>query len=307
MNIKTLAPVQKILSPLGVVFTLAIGLLSLYLQYKSSEEPTIEVRTISVEKLTQMPSAEGLEARFTFHGRPVTSLWRVQVILKNIGLKPIVGVGDRSDLIDSVLTLGIPNGYRLLDVRSTGLARVALSTNGQDCIVAFRQWKSGESFDVLVFLEAVLPTVAPQIRIDERGVVNGRAVYSSLNEPIVSRTSVVDYFPSLLREALRWVGILLFSLVFCVAPWAIFQHVRGVYQFNRWKRDNKTALMAWLKSKGGHGNITATSIEKLPNLIWQGYPPPRPTIPSKWSGTGIILMILLLALLPMLWLVEVKC
>jgi hypothetical protein len=170
-------------------------------------------------ELTKMPDVSGLSAKFYFvDSLQVHNLWRVKYLLSNKGDNAIIGQGDKSLLFASGLKLSfVDKGTAILDMNISGQS-INATIRGDSLF--FKQWRVGEYVEIICFIESA---TIPILHIDDRDILDSNIAYTEYEpQEKTKKQHLIEYFPSDLSNALKWiVTILIISLIAVSIPSAV--------------------------------------------------------------------------------------
>ena len=83
----------------------------------TTPKPVIEIKTISTDKLTDLPTVDGLKALYTYKNDTVKSLWKLHYYINNSGDEILIGEGNKKNIIRNGLDFSINNNYRIIEYR----------------------------------------------------------------------------------------------------------------------------------------------------------------------------------------------
>lgn len=302
---------NKLLKNLAMIITIIAGIatiIGVYMQYKENN-PIIEIKDITNDKLTDLPKVKGLRAEFYYKDSIVHSLWKLNYDITNIGNKSIIGEGNNKNIIKEGIIFYLPDNYKILEVNSTqDDFHFEFSQENNKVKLKFLQWKPKESLNIILYVEQLNNKEMPTLKTDEREIVNGVVNYASIQNKADKKKSLFDFLPNIMQSILRWIGYIFFGLIIIVMPIIWISELIKYVKYKRWKKSNYWMYKEWIDEniKKGTLNLHFEPI-KLPEQYWADYPYPKPIFPSDdFANLTIgVIIVLILTLTPLMIMIKI--
>jgi hypothetical protein len=233
--------IRDILKRFGVYLAIVASVIGIYGYFEAKfiqNTPLITITKNNVEHLTILPKADGLKAQFVFKDSVVKDLWKIRVTIENAGSNSIIGKGYQKNIIDNSLRLLITRGYTLIN---TNLVKssfpIKLESNSNEIKFSFDQWRTGEFaiFEVYADGSVYQGKSVPSILLDDRELINGKAVYKEVNElPTNKKTHLIDFIPKVISTIIYWFYVLTSGFVLIAMPFAIVEEYKKRNKYNLW-------------------------------------------------------------------------
>lgn len=284
---------------------------SLYLQW-NDKAPVIDIKTISLEGLTETPNIDGLKASYFFNDSTVQNLWRGTYIIENIGNDIIVGSGNNKNIITDSLKILINEGYRIIsaEIRNNSFP-ISFSIQNNVIPIDFLQWRQGEYFEIMMYLEGIQSdTIAPRLEINEREILNGKVTYSTLKGQIEGKRIIASYLPRFLESILWWIGTICFGFMALLMPMVVINETFKINKFKIWLSNWGEDYNNWVINMMNENKLHRKyEPENLPKVYWDQYHGTTPDIPSNYKKMGSLILgtifIEIMVLIPMLWFLKI--
>ena len=285
-----------------------VAIIAFYFQFQE-KKPTLEIRNISSEKLTDLPNIDHLKATYVFKNDTVKSLWKLHYIISNSGDAIIIGEGNNKNIIKESLKYEINKGFKIIDYIVTNKDFPFEVYNSDEIIeMKFLQWKPDEKFELIFFVEQTSPNSIPNITLNDREIINGSVKYSTLYKALNVKRSLFNRLPSLIREVLWWISLIIYSSLVVVIPMFLISEILKYIRYKNWFRKNKSTYNEWIQKLITDKKLTEYKDPRnLPASLWNSYNNTKPDLPDlDLRGTSIaIIFILLLFIIPLLLLIEI--
>ena len=204
---------------LGSIASIVALAFFLYYQFFVSNNPTIEVFTLSKEELTQLPNEKGLEVQYTFNSEKVKSLYKIRFRLKNIGGKTIIGT-EGGDLLERPLKIVNKNqDNKFIDVLNLEITDknfpIELDKDSINYNLDFKQWKNNEYVEFVAYLNnRHLIDNIQGFTINHRSILNCELVENVYQATQTTyEPKLIDNFTSSFKNALWWIVIVGYILM----------------------------------------------------------------------------------------------
>jgi hypothetical protein len=233
--------IRDILKRFGVYLAIVASVIGIYGYFEAKfiqNTPLITITKNNVEHLTILPKADGLKAQFVFKDSVVKDLWKIRITIENSGSNSIIGKGYQKNIIDNSLRLLITRGYTLIN---TNLVKssfpIKLESKSNEIKFSFDQWRAGEFaiFEVYADGSVYQGKSVPSILLDDRELINGKAVYKEVNElPTNKKTHLIDFIPKVISTIIYWFYVLTSGFVLIAMPFAIVEEYKKRNKYNLW-------------------------------------------------------------------------
>lgn len=275
----------------------------------TTPKPVIEIKTISTDKLTDLPTVDGLKALYTYKNDTVKSLWKLHYYINNSGDEILIGEGNKKNIIRNGLDFSINNNYRIIEYR-INKKNFPFNTKLRSNIInlSFLQWKPGENLDLIIYAEQLKKVKSPDLKINEREIINGEVKYSTIYKEIGKKESTFEYLPKPLQQVLWWFAIISFGLVEIFCPIGFFIELAKLIKYKKWKKEDLWMYDEWIDKLIKEGELDSyKKPEDLAYYHWLNYPYIKPNFPNKDFKSMTIGLIILsvLCAIPILLLIKV--
>lgn len=294
-----------------MIMTIIAGIaamIGIYTQYSESK-PSIEIKTITSDKLTDLPKVEGLNAQFFYKDSVVKSLWKLNYYIANVGDKIIIGEGNNKNIIKDGIKFYLPDNYKVLELKvKQDNFPFDYSYLNNYIDIKFLQWKPDEAFELTIYIEQLNDSSLPTLKTNEREILNGLIIYSTLHNEIEVNKSLFEYLPKILQSILKWVGLVIFGLTVIIMPIVWISESIKIVKYNKWKKTNYWMYKEWVEESIKDGILELHyEPQELPRRHWNSYPYIKPSIPDNDFGnlTIGVIFIIILTLIPLLIMVKV--
>lgn len=289
-------------------FAAIAAIVGLYFQ-TATPKPIIDVKTISTDKLTDLPSVDGLKALYTFKKDTVKSLWKLHYFINNSGDEILIGEGNKKNIIRNGVNFSISNNFRIIEFK-VNKKNFPFQTkqNNNTINISFLQWKPGENLDLVIYAEQLNNVQNPVLKINEREIINGEVRYSSIYKEIEKKESIYEYLPKPIQNVFWWFSIISFGLVFIICPIGFLIELTKLVRFKKWKKELLWMYDEWVHTLVNDGKLDSYKRpEDLSYTHWLNYPYVKPTLPNKdfKSMAFGLLIIIVLSAIPILLLIKI--
>ena len=216
----------------------AIGIYGYFEAKFIQNTPSITITKNNVEHLTIFPKADGLKARFVFKDSIVKDLWKIRITIENTGNNSIIGKGYQKNILDNSLRLLLTKGYTIINsnlLKSTFPIKLEPSSN--EIKFSFEQWRTGEFaiFEIYADGSVYQGKSVPDIFLDDRELINGKAVYKESNEsPVDKKIYPKDFLPKFVTTSIFWFYVLTSGILLFAMPFAIVEEYKKRNKYNLW-------------------------------------------------------------------------
>ena len=298
----------KFLVSIVAIFAGIATIIGFYTQY-TSHNPIIEIKSVTTDKLTDLPNVDGLKAHFLFKDSTVNSLWKLNYIISNSGNEVIIGEGNKKNIIKDSLTFQLPENFKILDfyISNSGFPFEKNYTKNK-IRLKFMQWKPNENFDLAIYAEQLNNSKGPLLTTDDREIIGGTVNYTTLQKVKEEIKPLFLYLPKFLQPIFWWFGFISFGLVIIVIPiiW-IVELIKNV-KFNRWFKNYSALYNDWMNKLVELKKIQSSVTPKsLPKHLWSEYPYSKPVIPDNAFGSMTLgfIIVFIYTLIPLLLLIKI--
>lgn len=301
----------KYLKNLALIMTIIAGIaavIGLYAQYKENN-PTLEIKNITKDKLTDLPRVEGLKAQFYYKDSLVHSLWKLNYEITNIGNKAIIGEGNNKNIIKESLTFHLPDNFKILELNLSqdSLPFELINVNNK-IKLKFLQWKPNETLNLVLYVEQLSVNAIPTLKMNEREIENGIVNYTTLQNKIDKEQSLFDLLPRILQIILRWIGYIFFGLIILVMPIVWIGELVKYLKYKKWKSTDYWMYEEWIDENIKAGKIDLHyDPQKLPKQYWNDYPYLKPVFSDNEFGSFTLgaVIVFVLTLIPLLIMIKI--
>lgn len=279
----------------------------LYLQFYESK-PIIEIKTISKDNLTKLPSIDGLNAKYNYKNKEVKSLWKLHYVISNIGNEIIIGAGNKKNIIKDKISFSIDKNFKVLEVENRN-SRFPFEIDIKDYSIdiSFLQWKQKESIELIMYVEQLKENINPQLISNDREIINSEITYNTLEiEKLNTGVSLYSKLPDTLQTIIWWFSIIIYGLFLFILPLVWISELIKKIKYKTWLKSN-TAYTEWIDSLIQNGQLnTYTEPLTLPNKLWKEYPYTKPKLPDNDfnSLTWGLLILSIFCIIPLLFMIN---
>lgn len=192
--------------------------------YGNRHKPTIlEIKTISEIELTRPLNVEHLSSTYLYDSIPVEHLWQSSFVITNVGETTLYGEGfEDKNIKGESLLIHLINCENLLSIERVDGNSDAIM---HDRALFFSQWRPNEYLELRILADG---PKAPEVQISERDIKEGKVIYTrySPEEKLVAKRWI-DHFPSSLSNALWWVVIISYIILFVFSLFAAVVQYRN--------------------------------------------------------------------------------
>ena len=210
------------------------------------------------------------------------------------------------------MKLFINKGYRIIssEIRNSNFP-INYQVENNDIPINFLQWKQGEYFEFLMYLERVnSDTLAPKLSINEREILNGKVTYSTLKSQTEEKRIAANYLPRFLESILWWIGTVSYGFMVLLMPMVVVSEASKINKFKNWLSIWGADYYDWIDSMISESKLHRKyEPENLPKIYWEQFHGIVPEVPSNYKKMGNLILgaifIEVIALIPMLWFVKI--
>jgi hypothetical protein len=303
---------KSILNIIGVIIAIIAGIATIFSIYLQSSEnkPIIEIKTISSDKLTNLPNLDGLNANYTYKSKPVRSLWKLHYIISNIGNKTIIGEGNNKNIIKNNIKFSLGNNFKILELSNSDKNKhIKIKTNENLITFSFLQWKQNENINLIIYVEQLNNKGIPILITNDREIINGEVKYSSLLDEINNDELALFYkLPQLLQNILWWLSIIIFGFIVIILPFVWISSFLDYINFKKWKREHKETYNQFITKLIEENHLEEhLKPNDLPDELWEQYQFKVPKVPTddlQEMTIGTIALIGI-SIIPLLLLIKI--
>lgn len=281
------------------VLTLAAALVSIVFQARAEKKRELTCNLTSNTELTSVSSVPGLASRFTYYDKPVARLWKISLNYLNTGNDTLIGQGPHINLMGDGVLFAFPSDTEILNfevINNDPPVDVQIASRGGSDTVAnqagalapnmfklrFQQWRSGERFNVDIYVAAERPKGLPLLPAAlSRDIVDGTIVVkNSLVDVGQTNRPTMDRLPAALSVAVKF---LLSMISLALAIFGVFYVPKGalnLWRMASWKRKHLAEFAAYIKGLADLSEPMKeryiTSPDIAPQSVWEGYPGEKP-------------------------------
>lgn len=290
------------------ILTISITAIGFYLEHEK-RSPTIEVKTIIEDKLTGLPVVDGLQASYKYNGNDVKSLWKLHYIISNVGNEILIGEGSKKNIIKNNISFSLGSKFKILEFnKHNSDSPFSIQIEGNDVSISFLQWRPQESFELILYAEQLEKVGIPELKTNEREIINGKVIYSSLQD-INNKKSLYSTFPIYIQSILYWIAMLFYGLLIFVMPIVWLTEFIKKVKFKSWENSNFSYYKDWVETLVNNGDIQSyLSPKELPSHLWEEFEKEKPSsIPDNDFSNMTIgtIFIVVLFSIPLLLLIEI--
>lgn len=277
---------KSILNTIGIIITILAGfaaIFGVYLQL-SANKPIIEIKTISSDKLTNLPNLDGLNASYTYKNKPVNSLWKLNYLISNIGNQTIIGAGNNKNIIKENIKFSLNENFKILELSILNKKQpIEIDFNDNNIDFSFLQWRPNENINIVIYVEQLNNQDIPNLVANDREIINGEIKYSFLSDEINNNDKILFYkLPQLLQTVLRWFTIGLFGFIAMIMPIVWIDTFIKDRNFNKWKIEQKESYNQFIAKLIEDKSLSEYVEPKfLPIELWAQYQAKIPKIPDN--------------------------
>ena len=207
-----------IVSALGTILALIQ-----WWQYTNSD-PKVKFSIIDNQCLTSVHSIPGLECMFSFSGKQVNGLWMSKISMENVCRKNIIGVPG-GDLMFSNICFKIAPKYKIVSaVVDGGQLAADLSCDSQSFNFAFEKWSPKQTLVIKVFCEQIESSANvsfPNYSLAYDPFKQGEFEFVEYSTAAPA-SNLLSRYPVFLGTFLKWLGVILYGVVFVLCTWGLF-------------------------------------------------------------------------------------
>jgi hypothetical protein len=310
------------------VLTLAAALVSIVFQARAEKKRELTCNLTSNTELTSVSSVPGLASRFTYYNKPVAHLWKISLSYLNTGNDTLIGQGTHNNLMGDGILFAFPSDTEILNfeiINNDPPVDVQIANHGGADAVAdqasapalnmfklrFQQWRSGERFNVDVYVAAEKPKGLPLLpAAPNRDIVDGTIVVrNSLADAGQTKLPAMDRLPTAVSVTVRF---LLSMISILLAVFGLFFVPKGalnLWRMASWKRKHLTEFSAYIQGLANLPQETKDRYIKSPDVtpkdVWERYTGEKPKAGvksvllfsniSELASIGFVAMVLGLA------------
>ncbi|UTJ06105.1 hypothetical protein [Arcobacter roscoffensis] len=300
---------KKFINYILTFVTIIAGLATiagLYLQFYETK-PILEIKTISKDNLTRLPSIEGLNAKYNYKDKEVKSLWKLHYVITNIGNEIIIGEGSKKNIIKENISFELNNKFKILEIENrNNKLPFKMKISNNNIYVSFLQWKPKESIEIIVYVEQLEEKSDPQLITNDREIINSEITYNTLEiEKLNTETSLYSKLPQPLQTAIWWFSIFMYGLFLLIMPLIWLSELYKKIKYKTWLKSN-TTYQEWIDTLIQEGALSKyTEPLTLPSKLWERYPYDKPILPDNdfKSLTWGVLILSIFCLIPLLFMI----
>jgi len=271
---------KRILTWLGIIGSVASLISLIYFFIPTNKTLNIEVRTISLENLTNTgnKSEPELQIIYKYKNQDIQNLWKYSIIMTNASNKTLIGVGPQRNILADYLTLNLKKGFIVLDkklIHSDFNNRI-ITLDSTKIGLAFEQWRSNESVEYTFYIKSdqKIPDKLPFAEPSIRQIIDGDILFKYLNPNDQTKmvTRVLPY--QVLRMAYSMSFIILFFIITLFAG-VVLLFPLSFYRTKNWHKNHFNNFTTFIKEKF-QANVATQKIyldnpKSLPINIWKEF------------------------------------
>jgi hypothetical protein len=298
----------KVFATVIGIFAGIAAIIGLFYQI-ASHSPIVEIKTITNEKLTDLPTLDGFKAQYYYKNSEVKSLWKLNYLITNSGDEIIIGQGNKKNIINDSITFALPDNYKILDIKISNSSFPFENTFSQNKFrIKFMQWKPKETFEISIYTEQLKDSILPKLITNDREIINGKVIYSTLQRGKDIKQPIYDYLPKFFQSIVWWLGLISFGLVIIVIPIVWIGEFSKFLKYKKWAKTDLWMYDDWINTLIEQKKITKHYTPKqLPISLWSEYPYPKPALADNEFGSmslGFIILIIL-TLIPLILMIKI--
>lgn len=275
----------------------------------ASHNPIIEIKTITNDKLTDLPTVDGFKAQYYYKDSIVKSLWKLNFLITNSGDEIIIGQGNKKNIINDSITFALPDNYKILDIKISNSSFPFEKTYSRNKFkIRFMQWKPKEAFEVSIYTEQILNAILPKLTTNDREIINGKVIYSTLQNGKDVKQPIYEYLPKSIQSILWWLGVITFGLIIIMIPIVWISELLKFLKYKKWVKTDLWMYDDWINTLIEQKKISKYFIPKeLPSVLWTEYPYTKPVLVDNEFGSkslGFIILIIF-TLIPLILMIKI--
>ena len=275
-----------LLSAVSIVASVVGGYIALD-QYLS--KPLVKMSVIDNQCMTKVEAVSNLDARFSFNGRDVKSLWVSKINFVNECRRNIIGLPGR-DLMWSNLVVSISHEYKVLSVEvEVANFDVSVSTLEDGISLSFAKWKPKQSCILKVYSEGMLDSMSnsqPEFMSKVEPFTQGDLIVLGYREECPEE-SMLRLLPLGLYVILKWVGIVVYGMIALACIINICANWFKLILRRRWDRKYAHIVQDILASQST-SNEGGWDVDQLEKDFWIKNHIPKPPAKSSYMLKGYI-------------------
>lgn len=289
----TLTPTRQVIRLFAFLFSVVSIVASVVGGYIAIDQylsrPLVKMSVIDNQCMTKVEAVSNLVAKFSFNGRDVKSLWVSKINFVNECRRNIIGLPGR-DLMWSNLVVSISQDYNVLsvEVESTNFD-VSASSLGDGVSLSFAKWKPNQSCILKVYSEGMLEPIShsqPEFISKVEPFTQGDLIISGYREECPEE-SILQHLPFGLYVVLKWIGIVVYMIVFLACLSYILANWLKILLRRRWDRKYACAVQEILKGQST-SNEGGWDVDLLEKDFWIEKHIPKPPAKSSYIVKGHI-------------------
>jgi hypothetical protein len=263
----------------GIIGSVASIFSLIYIFLPINKNLKLEVKTISVENLTEkrLKTEPELRIIYKFKNEEISNLWKYTIKFTNISNKTLVGVSTQKNIITDYLTFNIQNGYDVIDKKLIFTDLNHSIVNDSNKIgLKFEQWRPNESIEYSFYIKTnqSTPLQIPFLNNEFRQIIDGDILFSyekqneekrSITRTLPYQLIGVAYIISLLFLALLITAL---TIIFFLSPFSYFKT-------NNWYRKNYSNFIEFVKLNFKDSiprqNLYIEKPKNLPSPLWEKF------------------------------------
>jgi len=289
------------------ILTITITAIGFYLEHEK-RNPTIEIKTIIEDKLTGLPVVDGLQASYKYHGNDIQSLWKLHYFISNVGNEVLIGEGNKKNIIKKNVNFSLGDKFKILEFnKDNSDSPFSIKIVNNNVSVSFLQWRPQESFELILYAEQLGELNIPELKTNEREIVNGKVIYSRFQN-IDKKSSIYSTLPNYIQSILYWIAMLFYGLFIFIIPIAWIVEIIKKVKFKNWENSNFFYYKDWVETLISNEVLHSYMPPKeLPPHLWDDFEKEKPNIPNNdFSNLTIgTIFIVILFSIPLLVLIEI--
>ena len=236
--------IKKLLLVLGGIASI-VAIISFFWSTPFYKERKIKLECHTERMLSFGTKVDSLIVQY--NGKRIDDVWKIRVILNNAGMQSIIGSGSSSVLLNDQLILNINSSYQIISytVNQNDFGAKYKQTNNTFTI-SFKKWKPNEKMQIEVLLTPIKNNdkVYPSISVNERDVIGADVIFHNLDlAKIEDSSNNLDWlinlksnYPSFLFKIAKYLGIIIFSMLFFTPIYLIIKFIQGKIKYSKWKK-----------------------------------------------------------------------
>lgn len=270
---------KKFIVWFGIIGSVASIVSLLYIFIPSYKSLEINVRTISLENLTDnnYKLEPELKIIYRYKGEEVNNLWKYIIRITNSSNKTLIGIGNQKNILTDMLTLNVAKGYELLDKKllNSDFTHNLAIIDSSKISLTFQQWRPDESIEYAFYIKVKksLPTKTPFLTSDFRQVIDGDFIFTEDDQKENKR--ITQVVPKDGLKAAYFINfiilgsfILIITIVILGAPFS-YNKTAG------WYKRHYSSFSAFVKETFKDDEKTQKKYLEnprwLPNALWKKF------------------------------------